>query len=488
MMATIDDVATFDPHDLDAVPCIGVTCPLPLVDICASVTTCNLERVEHALHNVPREVNFNLLRMAVLNEHFDVAKFLLVNWPYSLLDFKTLLHGYSVIPLGKIFSGVKTNLPNKITAAIADWLPDILQSSNIQCLDISTLDTDPEGTTKFAKASLDSLGICEDDMELLVGQILCHQVPFLSKPRNKTVQVYFSCTSDRYTPESNTLLIVDALTVAALAPISLHCKALRMAETDLPTVVKYVDPKMVSHLEIENCIDLPEIYNTVLSLHYLQCLDLPDFGDSPIDLLAAMLRSLPYLKRLNMMNTPLTSLLHRLLDGIQQPLEELNLSNCRLEAADFDYLAKSHHIQALKHIDIGSQRLDLHFNAFINFLTKVSGKLVHLFTFDGHLSEPQIITLIEMCKFPELRHWVLVGCKLFYQSYPNVITNLAQLPRIQHVSFSLPKGMEWSNWNYGSQDEWKEAGSHFREEMKVLVEDTCTTFGRARFTIEIAKF
>ncbi|XP_070572509.1 leucine-rich repeat-containing protein 14-like [Ptychodera flava] len=486
-MACYEDLPELDPHDLDDVPCIGVTCPLPLVDICATAIVPTVSAVEYALQNTPREVNFNLLRMAILNEHFDSIKYLLVNWPYTLLDFKCLLHGYSVVPFAKLFSGERNNLPTKLTSAIGDWLPEILKTSNIQCLDISCLDTDQEGTTKLAQASIDSLGIDVEEVELLVGQILCHQVPFVSPPTGRTLQVNMCCTTDRYASEWHVFALVDALTLRSLTPISLHCRGLIMTESDLPTVVKYVEPKMVSHLEIDNCIDLPQIYNTVLSLYYLQSLDLPDFGDSPIDTLAAMLRSLPYLKRLNLMNTPLTSLVQRLLDGIQRPLEELNLSNCRLEAADFEYLAKSHHTLALKHLDIGSQRLDLHFVAFIKFLKKISERLVHLFLFDGHLSEGQIITLIDSCKFPVLRHWVLVGCKLYYHSYLNIIMNLASLPRIQHVSFSLPQGMQVANWT-GPHEEWKEAANHFREEIKMMVQDTCMTFDRPRFTVEIARF
>nr|XP_006818686.1 PREDICTED: uncharacterized protein LOC102801603 [Saccoglossus kowalevskii] len=169
--------------------------------------------------------------MAVLHEHFDSVKFLSVHWPFPLLDFKCLLHGYSLVPFEKLFSAEKSTLPNRLAASLATWLPEMRQHSNIQCLDLSSIDTDPDGTCSFAQASINSLGVCEEDVELLVGQILCRQIPFLSEPKGRTIRVNLCCTTDRYIGEAKALLIMDALTVKQYAPINLHCRGLIMTET-----------------------------------------------------------------------------------------------------------------------------------------------------------------------------------------------------------------------------------------------------------------
>lgn len=95
--------------------------------------------------------------------------------------------------------------------------------------------------------------------------------------------------------------------------------------------------------------------------------DHPDFKT----ILRDSLSTLSNLKRLRLNSLQLSSNIRLLLDAIPSPLEHLNLTSCRLNSDDLEYLAESRHVSSIRNLILSNDDLESNVPLVRNLLCKL---------------------------------------------------------------------------------------------------------------------
>lgn len=95
-------------------------------------------------------------------------------------------------------------------------------------------------------------------------------------------------------------------------------------------------------------------YGSDQQLRSILSIDHPEYRA----ILHASLASLVHLKRLRLNALDLVSHTRLLLDSLAVPLEHLNLTSCRLNSDDLEYLVESKHVSSLRSLVLSNDDLE----------------------------------------------------------------------------------------------------------------------------------
>ncbi|XP_077016348.1 melanoma antigen preferentially expressed in tumors-like isoform X1 [Tamandua tetradactyla] len=165
--------------------------------------------------------------------------------------------------------------------------------------------------------------------------------------------------------------------------------------------------------------------------------DLP--WDFPADCFS-LLSPLGRLQKLHLIFGCLSGQLHKMLSGLQKPLETLVINGCRLTENDITYLSQSVHATRLKELVLCSNNLSQMVPGPLEILLgEVSGTLQHLNLRSCRLKESQLKALLPaLCSCSRLRSLVFYDNVISTSGIMKVLQHLAGLMELKRVQYPVP--------------------------------------------------
>ncbi|XP_005612406.1 melanoma antigen preferentially expressed in tumors [Equus caballus] len=173
------------------------------------------------------------------------------------------------------------------------------------------------------------------------------------------------------------------------------------------------------------------------SLGKLIMSDIP--WDFPADCFS-LLSPLGHLQKLHLTFGCLSGQLHKMLSGLQKPLETLVINGCRITENDITYLSQSTHATRLKELVLCSNNLSQTVPGPLEVLLgEVSGTLEHLNLRSCRLKEAQLRALLPaLCCCSRLRSLVFYDNVISTSGIMNVLQHLAGLKELKRVHYPVP--------------------------------------------------
>ncbi|XP_023446884.1 melanoma antigen preferentially expressed in tumors [Dasypus novemcinctus] len=161
--------------------------------------------------------------------------------------------------------------------------------------------------------------------------------------------------------------------------------------------------------------------------------------DFPADSFS-LLSPLGHLQKLYLTFGYLSGQLHKMLSGLQKPLETLVINGCRLTENDITYLSQSVHATRLKELVLCSNNLSQTVPGPLEVLLgEMSGTLQHLNLRSCRLKESQLKALLPaLCSCSRLRSLVFYDNVISTSGIMDVLECLARLMELKRVQYPVP--------------------------------------------------
>lgn len=245
---------------------------------------------------------------------------------------------------------------------------------------------------------------------------------------------------------------------------------------------------------------------SVLPFHYIESLDLSynsinlTYNATLLETFTNALSSLNHLKRLDLSNNRLTDCLTTILSKVgkmyvqrhsesissirsegkrkipmSEPshgLEYLNISSCKLCERDLAYLSNSHHITALKELDIGQNNMCLFVESVVKLLRAMRRTIYILDMEECYFTEEQLCSLLpEFYGFPNLKYLNYSGHQLNSKDTYSHLETFIRLPNLVLVRLSFPTDCceDVRAYTYNAEININEQGKVFKQKCQSLL-------------------
>ncbi|XP_012632172.1 melanoma antigen preferentially expressed in tumors-like [Microcebus murinus] len=249
--------------------------------------------------------------------------------------------------------------------------------------------------------------------------------------------------------------------------LRLRCRALVISQVPLRSLVEILgmlELEAIREVRLHHpsrfCFlaDLVQLFTQVGQMCNLGNLIMSDIPwDFPADCFS-LLSPLGHLQKLHLIFGCLSGQLHKMLSGLQKPLETLVINGCRLTENDIAYLSQSIHATRLKELVLCSNNLSQTVPGPLEVLLgEVSGTLQHLNLRSCRLKEAQLRALLPaLCCCARLRSLVFYDNVISTSGIMNVLRHLAGLKELKRVQYPVPAECvvyldeyRWENLNRG---------------------------------------
>uniref|UniRef100_H0XL62 Uncharacterized protein n=2 Tax=Otolemur garnettii TaxID=30611 RepID=H0XL62_OTOGA len=186
--------------------------------------------------------------------------------------------------------------------------------------------------------------------------------------------------------------------------------------------------------------DLIQFFTQVGRMHNLGNLIMSDIPwDFPTNCFS-LLSPLGHLQKLHLIFGCLSGQLHKMLSGLQKPLETLVINGCRLTKSDISYLSQSIHATSLKELVLCSNNLSQTVPGPLEVLLgEVSGTLQHLNLRSCRLKEAQLTALLPaLCCCSHLHSLVFYDNVISTSGITHMLQHLARLKELRRVQYPVP--------------------------------------------------
>ncbi|XP_066276875.1 leucine-rich repeat-containing protein 14-like [Branchiostoma lanceolatum] len=324
-----------------------------LLELCAAAIAKYQSLMQIAMDIVPRVLICKLLKEALLRSHHLCIRDLISSWPGRSLDFSQILGPQNRRHLLDLLNW-ESGRAKMIIHSLLNC-----QSEALQVVDLREALPNREATVTFVEASLQS-----------------HR-----QQRTKDLHVYLNMWIEGRLKEEGRIL----------KALSAHGKGMKLHPCRVVTVFlgssleklqRRLDAQVLTGLELKSeMLESADAFLTLLGggkFPNLSALSLPNFArrleSGGFQTLGEVLSCLPALQRLNLNGLRVTGQLRRVLRDVS-PLQQLNVSNCRLSPPDVVFLSNSHHVKTLRELSISGMT---NFDATCLLLRKVAPQLTWL--------------------------------------------------------------------------------------------------------------
>ncbi|XP_072364118.1 leucine-rich repeat-containing protein 14-like isoform X1 [Scyliorhinus torazame] len=475
-----------------------------LVFFCAQKVISDHASTRKALDYIPREIYPVLFKAAFLDIRTLVLRDVVQRWPFSILNFSTILKrckhcDRDVIRekpnkqcLQAVIMGVKDYLMNELRqnrtptnrkskASTSQDNIKLRKHRMLRVVDLTGLqddgdrqDADTIGqwsrTVALAKACIDISRTSKRD-------------EYSSSKRRKgkggapldgacDSQMCVEIHANLFITSNSYATVRDALQIGKTSPLCLKCRDLRAEELSAKktvSILELLDPAVLKKIELRynnlglcglsavfpyfpmfgNLISLKLPYSNIDVRHMT-----PEMEESFQSMVSAF-SQMPNVKELNFASSRLSGRIRELLSVLQKPLESLELAYCYLLPTDATYLANSHHAPFLRKLDLSGNNLsDVLLGPFCQILQHSSTSLVYLDIMECRVMDRQLASFLPALKqCSQLQYFSCFCNPISSQGLKALLHTAVQLPVLKIVVHPIPvdcyeEGLPWPPSTY----------------------------------------
>ncbi|XP_078282234.1 leucine-rich repeat-containing protein 14-like isoform X1 [Rhinoraja longicauda] len=475
-----------------------------LVFFCAQKVISDHASARKALDYIPHEIYPVLFKAAFLDLRTLVLRDVVQRWPFSVLNFSTILKrckhcDRDVIRekpnkqcLQAVIMGVKdylinelrqNRIPNtrKTKASTSQDICKLRKHRPLRVVDLTGLqddgdrqDADTIGqwsrTVALAKACIEiSRTSRRDEYNLSKRRKGKNGSPLdgvFDSQLGVEIHANLFVTSNSYGT------VKDALLVGKNSPLCLKCRDLRAEELSAKktiSILELLDGLVLRKLELrynnlglcglssvfpylpmfENLISLKLPYSNIDVRHMTSEME------ESFQSMVSVFSQLPNVKELNLASSRLSGRIRELLSVLQKPLESLELPYCYLLPADATYLASSHHAPFLRKLDLSGNNLsDVLLGPFCQILQQASTSLVYLDIMECRVMDRQLTSFLPALRQCSQLQYLSCFCNpISSQGLKSLLHTAVQLPSLKIVVHPIPvdcyeEGLPWPPSTY----------------------------------------
>ncbi|XP_059827662.1 leucine-rich repeat-containing protein 14-like isoform X1 [Hypanus sabinus] len=475
-----------------------------LVFFCAQKVISDHVSTRKALDYIPNEIYPVLFKAAFLDLRTLVVRDLVQRWPFSVLNFSTILRSCKHCDRDVIREKPNKQCLQAVIMGVKDYLTSELRQSrslgsrktkastsqkdfklrkhrSLRVVDLTGLQDDGDKqvadsigqwsrTVALAKACIEvSRTSRRDELSSSKRRKGRSGAPLEGACENPIcVEIHANLfvTSNSYGT------VKDALQVGKTSPLCLKCRDLRAEELSAKktiSILELLDTVVLRKIELRYnnlglcCLStvfpsLPMFENLIsLKLPYSN-IDVrnmtPEIEES-FQSMVSVFSQLPNVKELNLASCRLSGRISELLSVLQKPLESLELPYCFLLPADATYLANSHHAPFLRKLDLSGNNLsDVLLGPFCQILQQASNSLVYLDIMECRVMDQQLTSFLPALKHCSQLQYLSCFCNpISSQGLKTLLHTAVQLPSLKIVVHPIPvdcyeEGLPWPPSTY----------------------------------------
>ncbi|XP_067824734.1 leucine-rich repeat-containing protein 14-like isoform X2 [Heptranchias perlo] len=406
-----------------------------LVFFCAQKVISDHASTRKALDYIPHEIYPVLFKAAFLDLRTLVLRDVVQRWPFSVLNFSTILKRCKHCDRDVIREKPNKQCLQAVIMGVKDYLLNELRQNRVltnrkhrslRVVDLTGLQDDGD------RQDADTIGQWSRTVALAKACIEISRTSrrdeYNSSKRRKGksgAPVEGACDSQMCVEIHANLFVTgnsygtvkDALQVGKTSPLCLKCRDLRAEELSAKktvSILELLDTVVLRKIELRynnlglcglNTVFpyLPMFVNLIsLKLPYsnIDVRHMTAEMEESFQNMVSMFSQLPNVKELNLASSRLSGRIRELLSVLQKPLESLELAYCYLLPTDATYLANSHHAPFLRKLDLSGNNLsDVLLGPFCQILQQASNSLVYLDIMECRVMDRQLTSFL-----PALRH------------------------------------------------------------------------------------
>ncbi|XP_048467925.1 leucine-rich repeat-containing protein 14 isoform X2 [Rhincodon typus] len=461
-----------------------------LVFFCAQKVISDHASTRKALDYIPREIYPVLFKAAFLDIRTLVLRDVVQRWPFSVLNFSTILKRCKHCDRDVIREKPNKQCLQAVIMGVKDYLLNELRQNRppssrkhrlLRVVDLTGLqddgdrqDADTIGqwsrTVALAKACIDVSRTSRRDEYSSSKRRKSRSGTALDANCENQLCVEFHAnlfiTSNSYTT------VKDALQIGKSSPLCLKCRDLRAEELSAKKtigILELLDPVVLRKIELRynnlGLSGLSTLFPYFPLFANLSSLKLPYSNidvrhmtpemEESFQSLVSMFSQLPNVRELNLASSRLSGRIRELLNVLQQSLESLELAYCYLLPMDATYLANSHHAPYLKKLDLSGNNLsDVLLGPFCQILQHSSTSLVYLDIMECRVMDRQLTAFLPalgLCS--QLQYFSCFCNPISSQGLKALLNTAVHLPVLKVVVHPIPvdcyeEGLPWPPSTY----------------------------------------
>ncbi|XP_067871835.1 leucine-rich repeat-containing protein 14-like isoform X2 [Heterodontus francisci] len=461
-----------------------------LVFFCAQKVISDHVSTRKALDYIPREIYPVLFKAAFLDIRTLVLRDVVQRWPFSILNFSTILKrckhcDRDVIRekpnkqcLQAVIMGVKDYLMNELRQ---NRTPTNRKHRSLRVVDLTGLQDDGD------RQDADTIGQWSRTVALAKACIdisrTSRRDEYSSSKRRKgkggallegasDSQMCVEIHANLFITSNSYATVKDALQISKTSPLCLKCRDLRAEELSAKktvSILELLDTVVLRKIELRynnlglcglstvfpyfsmfvNLISLKLPYSNIDVRHMTSEME------ESFQSMVSVFSQLPNVKELNLASSRLSGRIRELLSVLQKPLESLELAYCYLLPTDATYLANSHHAPSLRKLDLSGNNLsDVLLGPFCQILQHSSTSLVYLDIMECRVMDRQLTSFLPALRqCSQLQYFSCFCNPISSQGLKALLHTAVQLPVLKIVVHPIPvdcyeEGLPWPPSTY----------------------------------------
>ncbi|XP_048378835.1 leucine-rich repeat-containing protein 14-like isoform X2 [Stegostoma tigrinum] len=461
-----------------------------LVFFCAQKVISDHASTRKALDYIPREIYPVLFKAAFLDIRTLVLRDIVQRWPFSVLNFSTILRRCKHCDRDVIREKPNKQCLQAVIMGVKDYLLNELRQNRppssrkhrlLRVVDLTGLqddgdrqDADTIGqwsrTVALAKACVDVSRTSRRDEYSSSKRRKSRSGTALDA--NCENQLCVELHANLFITSNSYTTVKDALQIGKSSPLCLKCRDLRAEELSAKKtigILELLDPVVLRKIELRynnlGLSGLSTLFPYFPLFANLSSLKLPYSNvdvrhmtpetEECFQSMVSMFSQLPNVKELNLASSRLSGRVRELLNVLQQSLESLELAYCYLLPMDATYLANSHHAPYLKKLDLSGNNLsDVLLAPFCQILQHSSTSLVYLDIMECRVMDRQLTTFLPALGLCSQLQYFSCFCNPISSHGLKALLNIAvQLPLLKVIVHPIPvdcyeEGLPWPPSTY----------------------------------------
>uniref|UniRef100_UPI00398F59CC leucine-rich repeat-containing protein 14-like isoform X2 n=1 Tax=Pristiophorus japonicus TaxID=55135 RepID=UPI00398F59CC len=461
-----------------------------LVFFCAQKVIADHASTRKALDYIPREIYPVLFKAAFLDLRTLVLRDVVQRWPFSILNFSTILKRCKHCDRDVIREKPNKQCLQAVIMGVKDYLLNELRQNRgptnrkhrlLRVVDLTGLQDDGD------RQDTDTIGQWSRTVALAKACIEISRTSrrdeYNSSKRRKGkggTRLEGACDSflsveihaNLFVTGNSYATIKDALQMGKTSPLCLKCRDLRAEELSAKKTVcilELLDTLVLRKIELRynnlGLCGLSTVFPCLPTFVNLISLKLPYSNidvrhmtsemEESFQNMVSVFSQLPNVKELNLASSRLSGRIRELLSVLQKPLESLELAYCYLLPNDATYLANSHHAPFLRKLDLSGNNLsDVLLSPFCQFLQQASTSLVYLDIMECRVMDRQLSSFLPALRqCSQLQYFSCFCNPISSEGLKALLHTAVQLPALKIVVHPIPvdcyeEGLPWPPSTY----------------------------------------